>query len=158
MRRRTLWRSAGVLCTGWMLAGCAMLGQPEPVRVNVVGIEPLPGESMELRMAIKLRIQNPNDAALDFDGISIELDVRGSPFASGVSDKRESIPRFGEIVISVPVSVSALSAARQVIGLASSERPTIDYVLHGRLAGTPFGGLRFESKGAIDLPKELAPN
>jgi len=64
MSRRTLGQWASVLCTGWMLAGCAMLGQPEPVRVNVVGIEPLPGESMELRMAIKLRIQNPNEADL----------------------------------------------------------------------------------------------
>lgn len=158
MSRRTLWQWASALCMGWMLAGCAMLGQPEPVRVNVVGIEPLPGESMELRMAIKLRIQNPNDAALDFDGISIELDVRGSPFATGVSDERGSVPRFGEIVISVPVSVSALAAVRQAIGLATSERPIVDYALHGRLAGTRFGGLRFESKGEIDLPKELAPN
>jgi LEA14-like dessication related protein len=158
MSRRTLRQWASVLCTGWMLAGCAMLGQPEPVRVNVVGIEPLSGEGMELRMAIKLRIQNPNDAALDFDGLSIELDVRGSPFATGVSDQRQSVPRFGEIVISVPVSVSALAAVRQAIGLATSERPIVDYALHGRLAGTQFGGLRFESKGAIDLPKELAPN
>jgi len=140
-----------------MLAGCALLGQPEPVRVNVVGIEALPGESMELRMAVKLRVQNPNDAALDFDGISIELEVRGSTFATGVSDERRSVPRFGEIVISVPVSVSALAVVRQAIGLATSERPIVDYTLHGRLVGTRFGGLRFESKGEIDLPKELAP-
>ena len=157
MRRRILWQWASVLCTGWVLASCALLGQPEPVRVNVVGIEALPGESMELRMAVKLRVQNPNDAALDFDGISIELDVRGSPFATGVSDERRSVPRFGEIVISVPVSVSALAVVRQAIGLATSERPIVDYTLHGRLAGTRFGGLRFESKGEIDVPKELAP-
>ena len=108
-------------------------------------------------MAVKLRVQNPNDAALDFDGISIELDVRGSPFATGVSDERRSVPRFGEIVISVPVSVSALAVVRQAIGLATSERPIVDYTLHGRLAGTRFGGLRFESKGEIDVPKGLAP-
>jgi len=156
--RRNLCQWASVLCAGWMLAGCAMLGQPDPVRVNVVGIEPLAGESMELRMAIKLRIQNPTDAALDFDGISIELDVRGSPFATGVSDVRASVPRFGEIVISVPASVSALAAARQAIGLATSERPIIEYALRGRLGGTRFGGLRFESTGEIDLAKELAPD
>jgi len=116
-----------------------------------------PTDSVAVGERVVLRVQNPNDAALDFDGISIELDVRGSPFATGVSDERRSVPRFGEIVISVPVSVSALAVVRQAIGLATSERPIVDYTLHGRLAGTRFGGLRFESKGEIDVPKELAP-
>src|SRR5207244_12173889 len=116
-----------------------------------------PTDSVAVGERVVLRVQNPNDAALDFDGISIELEVRGSPFATGVSDERRSVPRFGEIVISVPVSVSALAVVRQAIGLATSERPIVDYTLHGRLAGTRFGGLRFESKGEIDVPKELAP-
>jgi len=157
MSRRTAGQRAGMLCAAWMLAGCALLGLPEPVRVNVVGIEPLSGEGMELRMAVKLRIQNPNDATLTFNGISIELDVGGSPFATGVSDERGSVPRFGETVISVPVSVPALAAVRQAIGLATSERSVVDYALRGRLATTPFGALRFESEGEIDLATGLAP-
>lgn len=158
MSRQRLGRWVSVLGAGWLLAGCALLGQPEPMQVNVVGIEPLPGESMELRMAVKLRIQNPNDTAVDFDGVSIELDVRGSTFATGVSGERGSVPRFGETVITVPVSVSALAAVRQAFGLATSQRLMVDYALHGRLSGAPFGNMRFEAKGEIDLPKQLVPN
>src|SRR5208282_4170407 len=99
MNKRKWLQGAGVLSAAWMLAGCVNLGLREPVQVNVVGIEPLPGEGMEMRMAVKLRLQNPNDVAMDFDGISIVLDVRGSTFATGVSSERGSVPRFGETVV-----------------------------------------------------------
>ena len=69
------------------LAGCASLIQREPVRINVVGLEPLPGAGMEMRFAVKLRVQNPNEAAIDFDGLALELDLNGKPFATGVSDR-----------------------------------------------------------------------
>src|SRR4249920_1933655 len=108
--RRAGWQWIIGLGVGLPLFGCANLGLNNPVQVIVVGIDPLPGEGMEMRMAVKLRVQNPNDAALDFDGISMALEVRGSTFASGVSDARGSVPRFGETVITVPVSISALSA------------------------------------------------
>lgn len=119
----------------------------------MVGIDALPSEGMEMRLAVKLRVQNPNDAALDFDGVSMTLEVRGSTFASGVSEARGSVPRFGETLITVPVSISALAAIRQLIDLATTEQPRLDYVLRGRLSGTAFGGMRFESKGQLEMPK-----
>lgn len=140
------------------LAGCAGLGLYQPVQVIVVGLDPLPGEGMEMRLAVKLRVQNPNDTALDFDGVALTLEVRGSTFASGVSEVRGSVPRFGETVITVPVSISALAAVRQVFSLATAEQPKLDYVLRGHLSGTLFGGMSFESKGQIDLPKTMGAN
>lgn len=151
MNRRTCWQWAGVWGAGGLLAGCAGLGLGEPVRVNLVGISPLPGQGMEVRMAVKLRVQNPNDAAFDFDGVALTLDLRGTPFATGVSSERGNVPRFGETVITVPMSVSALAAVRQFIGLATKERQAADYALRGQLSGSGFGGMRFESKGQIDL-------
>lgn len=153
-RRAALSALAGGLLA---LAGCASLLQREPVRVNLVGVEPLPGEGLEVRLALKLRVTNPNDAALDFDGLSVALDVRGKPFANGVSSERGSVPRFGEAVITVPVSVSALSLVRQAMGVASGGSNRLDYVLKGRLAGTAIGGVSFESRGEVDLPKGVAP-
>ncbi len=158
MNRRRWWRWVGVLAVIWLMGGCASLGLREPIQVNLVGIDPLPGEGMEIRMAVKLRVQNPNDVALDFDGVSIALDLRGNSFATGVSAERGSVPRFGETVITVPVSVSALAALRQLIGVATSpDRPAADYTLRGRLSSTGWGGMRFESKGEINLSKVLAP-
>lgn len=149
-------------CTRWLmlgaaalaLSGCASLVGREPVRVNVVGVEPLRGEGLEARMALKLRVVNPNDAAISYDGLSVELDLRGQPFASGVSNERGEVPRFGEAVITLPVSVSALSMVRQALGMARGGNQRIDYVLRGRLAGTALGGVRFSSSGEIELPAE----
>lgn len=147
----------GLGASALLLGGCASLLQREPVRVDVVGVEPLPGEGLELRMALKLRVTNPNDNALDFDGLSVTLDVRGSRFASGVSNEKGSVPRFGEAVITVPVSVSALSLVRQAMGVANGNGPTdrVEYVLKGRLAGTALGGVSFTSSGELMLPKGL---
>ena len=101
-------------CGVFLCGGCAGLQGREPVQVNIAGVESLPGEGLELRMLVKLRIQNPNDLALDFNGVSVQMDVQGKRFATGVSDVGGSIPRFGESLVDVPVSISMFSIARQV--------------------------------------------
>ena len=126
----------------------------DPLRVTLAGIEPLPGQGMEMRMAVKLRVQNPNDAPVDFDGAAVTLEVRGMDFASGVSDQRGSVPRFGETVITVPVTVSAFAVVRQVFSLAGGNNPTLDFVARGKLASGGFG-TRFESSGAFALPSGM---
>ena len=100
-----------------MLAGCASLAYREPVRINVVGLEPIPGEGMEMRFKVKLRVQNPNETAIDFDGLALDLDLNGRPFASGVSDRAGSVARFGEALIEIPVSVSAILRGRSACSM-----------------------------------------
>jgi hypothetical protein len=139
-------------------AGCAGLVGTDPVRVQFAGLEPLPGEGLEWRMLLKLRVQNPNEQPVDYDGASVELDLRGQPFASGVSDQRGSVPRFGEAVLSLPVTVSALSVARQVLDLvAGRQGAPLDYVLRGKLAGPALGGLRFQTTGQLTWPPAGLP-
>ncbi|HSN70692.1 MAG TPA: LEA type 2 family protein, partial [Steroidobacteraceae bacterium] len=76
-----------------LLVGCTAMQVRDPPQVTVAGIEPLPGEGMELRMLVKLRVQNPNDVAIDFNGVALEMDVLGKTFATGVSDQGGTIPR-----------------------------------------------------------------
>ena len=140
-----------------VLSGCAAFSQRDPLNVQVAGIQPLPGEGLELRMNVKLRIQNPNDMALDYNGVALDLEVNGRRLASGVSDARGSVPRFVETVLSVPVTVSAFSAARQALGLAEHiGLDEVPYVLRGKLAGGLFGTQRFVEKGTLELPDTLA--
>lgn len=137
-----------------LIAGCsALMGQRDPVQVQVVGVEPLEGEGFELRLLCKLRVQNPNDAPIEFNGVYLELEVRGSALATGVSDTSGTVPRFGEVVLAVPITASALRIVRQAIGIyMSRERSRIDYVLKGRIGGPSFSAVRFESKGELTLP------
>ena len=139
------------------LAACAAFSTRDPLIVQVAGIQPMTGEGLELRMLVKLRVQNPNDTVIDYRGVALDLEVNGRRLASGVSDQRGSVPRFGESVLSVPVTVSALSAARQALGL--SERlgqEKLPYVLRGKLAGGLFGTQRFVEKGTLELPDAAA--
>ena len=138
------------------VAGCASLLGTDPLQVNLAGVEPLPGEGMEMRMAVKLRIQNPNDAPVNYDGVALNLELRGLDFASGVSDAQGSVPRFGETVVVVPVTVSAFAMAKQAYTFAMGDRSKVTYVARGKLAGSGFGGMRFESKGEFELPAGLA--
>lgn len=135
------------------LGGCAGFANRDPVRINLVGVEPLQGEGFELRFALKLRVQNPNDSVIDYDGVALELDVNDKSFATGVSDRKGSVPRFGEAVISVPVTVSVIAALRQALGLTEgASLENLPFVLRGKLAGGPFGTMRFSEEGRLSLP------
>ena len=52
------------------LVACASLTGREPVIVDVVGVEPLPRQGMEGRFLVKLRVQNPNEALVEFVGVA----------------------------------------------------------------------------------------
>lgn len=146
-------RHAVLAAPALLLAGCAGFPGRDPVRVQLAGLDPLEGEGLEMRFLCRLRVQNPNDAAIRFSGVAIDLQVRGHPFASGVSDEAGTVPAFGEALVSVPLSVSAVSMARLAIGLAMGNEPRrFDYVMNGKLGGGPFGTLRFESRGELSLP------
>ena len=139
-----------------LASGCASLATRDPINVTVAGIEGLPGEGMELRLLVKLRVQNPNDMPVEYDGIAVDLDVQGRSFASGVSAETGVVPRFGEAVVSVPVTVSMLRMVRQVMGMLDGERvETIKYEMHGKLSGTSvFTAHRFSTSGDFSLPKD----
>lgn len=135
------------------LTGCAGLFNRDAVRVSVAGIKPIEGQGLEMRFAVSLRVQNPNESSIDFDGLSLDLEVNGKLFASGVSDQRGSVPRFGEAVVTVPVTVSAFAAARQVLQFSTGGvQKSVPYVLHGSLGGGTFGRARFVDSGTLDIP------
>lgn len=134
-----------------VLAACATL--KDPLNVTVAGIEPLPGEGMELRMNVKLRVQNPNDRDIEFTGAAVELDVFGRSFASGVAPVSGTVPRFGETVVEVPVTVSLLRMARHLLGMIDGKpMEKVTYELSGKLQTGGFGATRFSSRGEFDLP------
>ncbi len=60
------------------LEGCAGMLTREPVHINVVGIEPLAGQDLEMRFTVKLRLQNPNETAIEYDGVALALELTAS--------------------------------------------------------------------------------
>ncbi|ATB67264.1 MULTISPECIES: LEA type 2 family protein [Pseudomonas] len=135
------------------LSACALFQARDPLNISVIGIDPLPGQDLELRMAVKIRVQNPNETPVDFNGIALNLEVNDQPLAAGVSDQRGHIGRYDEAVIVVPVSITAFAFLRQAYGLSRVESlQGLPYVLRGKLASGPLGTVRFTDKGKLDLP------
>ena len=144
-------RAIVLACLATALAGCA--GLREPLRVNLAGLEPLPGAGMEARFLARMRVQNPNDASIAYSGLSAELDLNGRSFASGVSDATGEIPRFGESVLELPLTVPATAIVRQVLGFITGDRGKATYRVRGFLSTSAFGRAPFDSSGEIELPK-----
>src|SRR6516162_2156562 len=137
--------TALLVAASTLLSSCATVPGRDPVQVTVADIESLPGEDLELRM-VKLRVQNPNDAPVEYDGVYVKLEVLDKTFATGVSDEHGSIPRFGESLISVPVTVSMLRMAVYALRMLDGRSvDKIHYKLDGKLDGPTFGSTRFQA-------------
>ena len=140
------------VATSVLISGCASLQAQDPLQVTVAGIEPLKGQGFELRLNVKLRVQNPNDAPVNYNGAAIQMDVQGKKFATGVTDASGTIPRFGEAIIAVPVTISAFRMMRQASGMmGGGGLDKIEFEMKGKLSN----GLhttRFATKGGFDLP------
>ncbi len=146
-------RALMIALTGLLLGACASLPNKDPLQVTVAGIESIPGEGMEMRMLVKLRVQNPNQAPIDFSGVYVEFDVQGKTFATGVTSEAGTLPGFGEVVVAVPVTVSVLRMVRQVVGVLDGQPvDTIRYEMSGKLSSGVFNTHRFGASGEFELP------
>ncbi len=141
------------------LAACANLGPRDPLYIDVAGIEQVPGEGMELVLSVRIRVQNPNDAPVEYDGVALVLDINGRKLAAGVSDEVGVVPRYGETVFTIPMTISAFDVARQLYRFMSAEEPSeVRYSVRGKLEGGLFGTRRFQDEGMFTLaPPERTP-
>jgi LEA14-like dessication related protein len=141
-----------------VLGACASMPHKDPLQVTVAGLESLPGEGMEVRMLVKLRVQNPNAAEIVYSGAYLEFEVQGRTFATGVSDRGGVIPPFGETIVAVPVTVSVLRMVRHVAGMLDGQPvDKISYEMSGKLSGGLFSTERFSVSGEFSLSQLQSP-
>ena len=145
-------RAVFVALVGAAMAACAGIGLREPLRVSLAGLESLPGQGLEARFLARIRVQNPNDVAIAYNGVSAEIDLNGRSFASGVSAATGEIPRFGESVLELPLTVPVTAIVRQVLGLISGDPSRVTYRVRGFLNVGTLGRAPFNSTGEVELP------
>lgn len=137
-----------------VLAGCSSFGGRDPLQVDLAGMEPLAGEGLEVRFTLKLRVQNPNESAIHYSGVALELEVNDLPLARGVSSQGGTVAGFGETLIEVPVTLSAFSVLRQAWNLGGgAPLQNVPYALRGKLGGGLWGTRRFSDTGVLSLPE-----
>jgi len=164
-------RGSGLLLAAALLTalcGCAAFSPSlEKPRLHLVDLQPAAGGPMEAAFRMVLRIMNPNDTALQVQGLGCELDINGRTLAAGVSDAQVVVPRYGTALVPVTVYSGASDVLLVMLRLArDTERrgspPEIRYRLAGHLRiGSSAGGgsyrLCFASEGDFDL-RELTQN
>lgn len=146
-----------ILMFALLLSGCAALsGGLEPPDVSLKSVRALPAQGLEQRFELVLGLANPNDRALEFDGISLQLELNGQRLGRAMSNKTVSVGRLehGEVVLTGVVSV--FDVLRSALSLGSSE--TLEYRLHGRLhLANSMSSLPFSRSGTLDPEKAFTP-
>jgi LEA14-like dessication related protein len=140
-----------VLCA-ISLNACAALSMQEPLSVTIADLKPIEFGVLEQRYALKVRLLNPNDTEIAFDGVVFDLEINDTPFAKGVSNQSSVIPRFGEALIDLQAVSGLQNILRQINELLKGERTSLTYRIKGRLHGGGFGSTRFDSSGEIAIP------
>ena len=147
---KKIWLATGLM----LLAGCAGLGtQLETPAITFVGIRAVEASLFEQKLEVRLRVQNPNTVALPVNGLDIDVELAGEPFATGVTAREFVVPAHGEAEFDMIVTANAATALLKIAGGDRKSRDEIGYRLKGRLS-TKLGLLRsipFEESGTLPL-------
>ena len=147
----TVWAALALWVTG-----CATIpATTTPPNMSIVSIEPVEATPLEQTYRLKLRLQNPNDHALEITGISYVLEINGEPLLKGVSDESVTVPRFGEAIIELSGVSTLFGFMRQFQALQERKTQGMDYRLSGKLVlENAFGSLPFSYEGTLLPPAE----
>jgi LEA14-like dessication related protein len=145
--------ASGLVLGGLLaLAGCAGLPTHlETPEVRFVGVQAVEASLFEQKLTVRLNVRNPNEIELPVNGLDVDLEVAGEPFAHGVSARQFVVPAGGEAEFDMNVTANAMNALLRIAGEGKSE--VIDYRLKGKLS-TKVGMLRtipFDERGSVSV-------
>jgi LEA14-like dessication related protein len=131
--------------------GCATLpAATEPPNLSLISIEPVEVTPLEQKYHLKVRLQNPNDHALEISGMSYVLEINGQALLKGVSDASVTVPRFGESVVELSGVSTLFGFVRQIQALQERGAGGMHYRLSGKLGlENRFGSLPFSYEGTV---------
>ncbi len=118
----------------FFLSGCATmnLDYEEPT-IELVSFKALPAKGFEQNFEIGLKLTNPNNFELPFNGISYQLNVAGEALAHGVAANIPTAAAYGESRFVVPVSTSLMGGFKVIRALMNSKGQDISYQLKAKL-------------------------
>jgi LEA14-like dessication related protein len=138
-----------------LLQGCATLrsGFEEPT-ITVADLRIREIKAFEATFLLELRIMNPNDFALDLNGLNCALNVEGNHLATGISNERQEIPAYGNQTVTIMVYASTVDVVGSLIqllqGMGEQQRNPLQYELTGKIRLNGYGTIPFNSKGQLD--------
>jgi len=136
-----------------MVSGCASLSMPfEAPDVKLVSVKLLPSQGLEQRLAIGLRINNPNSVSLNLVGMKYSLRMQGYDLVSGVSNDIPTIAGYADTSLEVIATLDWLNGLRLLKSLIDSPDSSVSYELDAKLdPGTFLPAFHVTERGVIDL-------
>jgi LEA14-like dessication related protein len=134
------------------VSGCATLPlNLKTPEVSFVSLRSVDASVFEQKLAVRMKVRNPNAVELPVNGLDVDIELAGEPFARGTSAREFVVPANGEAEFDMNVTANAATALLKIAGLKKSE--AIDYRLTGKLS-TKVGLLRtipFDESGSLPI-------
>jgi LEA14-like dessication related protein len=135
-----------------LVTGCASLPTNlKTPEVSFVSLRAVDASVFEQKLEVRMKVHNPNSIALPVNGLDVDMELAGEPFAHGVSAREFVVPANGEAEFDMNVTANAMNALLKIAGERSTE--AIGYKLKGKLS-TRIGLLRtipFEETGTVPV-------
>ena len=143
------------LCLVFLVGACAgpLTSDVEPPQVSVAGLGFGRPGLFEQELRVDLRLQNPNDFAVDIDSLKFNLELNDIQFARGQTAADFELPALGETVVPVDILVPTNDLIDKVMEIGTGE--SLSYRLTGTAElGSLFGfPIPFSREGQLALPR-----
>lgn len=138
------------------LAACAALPTNlKTPEVSFVSLRAVEASVFEQKLEVRMKVHNPNAIELPVNGLDVDMELAGEPFARGESARQFVVPANGEAEFDMNVTANAMNALLKIAGDKSG---AVEYKLKGKLS-TKIGLLRtipFEESGRMPVSDLLA--
>ena len=133
------------------LAGCEVLPKFEAPKLSVISMKMQSADFFSQRIALRMRVLNPNSRELPIKGISYRIEVNDTELGQGLTNTPFVVPALGEAEFDVQVTTNLAGALGKLLGRRSQD--PLQYRLVGEVALSS-GFLRripFDERGSVKL-------
>lgn len=158
-RRLSIAAACVALAVSALVPGCAWVPPPgmKPPRLSVAGFAIRDIGRDEVRFALTLEAENPNDFDVPVTDLRFELDLLGRPFASGNANRRKVVlARNSTQPVPVEFTVPTSRLIAFVRDLSLVELTALSYRLKGTAGwGDGVFTIPFEKRGEFDVLRKF---
>jgi LEA14-like dessication related protein len=142
---------AGAMLALPLLSGCA-LPRLEAPELSIVSMQLQSAGILSQRLALRMRVLNPNARDLPVEGIRYRVEINGTEVGHGLANEPFVVPAFGEAEFDVQMTANLAGALARLL-LSRESQDSLEYRLVGDVALSA-GFLRripFDERGRVRL-------